>query len=163
MRLSEDTMKDAEGFVKWMSELLRSHPLKQQELVFEIHEKIASAHLKDAKVFFAGLKELHCGFAIEHFGVNEHAFNLVKHLPADYLKIDGSLMHKLAQNPEQQERVKNIATTAHDLGKLTIAEFVEDASSLSVLWQCGVKFIQGNFLQEPHPLMDYEFSEEATV
>ena len=49
------------------------------------------------------------------------------------------------------------------MGKLTIADLVEDASSLSVLWQCGVKFIQGNFLQEPHPLMDYEFSEEATV
>ena len=119
--------------------------------------------MKDAKQFLAGLKELRCGFAIEHFGARENAFQILKHLPADYLKIDGSLMHKLAQHPEQQDAVKSIAAQAHDMGKLTIAEFVEDASSLSVLWQCGVKFIQGNFLQEPHPLMDYEFWEEATV
>ena len=162
VKLSGASLGDPE-LLHWISERLKAARLQGDSLIFEVPEKIASAHLKDAKVFINGLKELHCGFAIEHFGVNEHAFNLLKHLPADYLKIDGSLMHKLAQNPEQQETVKNIATQAHDLGKLTIAEFVEDASSLSVLWQCGVKFIQGNFLQEPHPLMDYEFSEEATV
>ncbi len=162
VKLSGASLADPE-LLPWISERLKSARLQGDGLVFEVHEKTASTHLKDAKVFLNGLKELHCGFAIEHFGVNEHAFNLLKHLPADYLKIDGSLMHKLAQNPDQQETVKSIATQAHDLGKLTIAEFVEDASSLSVLWQCGVKFIQGNFLQEPHPLMDYEFSEEATV
>ena len=162
VKLSGASLDDPE-LPHWISERLKASRLQGDSLIFEVHEKTASAHLKNAKVFINGLKELHCGFAIEHFGVNEHAFNLLKHLPADYLKIDGSLMHKLAQNPSQQEIVKNIAAQAHDLGKLTIAEFVEDASSLSVLWQCGVKFIQGNFLQEPHPLMDYEFSEEATV
>ncbi len=162
IKLSGASLGDLE-LLPWISERMKSARLRGDSLVFEVHEKTASTHLKNAKVFLHGLKELHCGFAIEHFGANNHSFNLLKHLPADYLKIDGSLIHKLAQNPEQQEIVKRIAAQAHDLGKLTIAEFVEDASSLSVLWQCGVKFIQGNFLQEPHPLMDYEFSEEATV
>lgn len=162
IKLSGASLSDPE-LLPWISERLKSARLQGDSLVFELHQQTATAHLKEAKQFLIGLKQLRCGFAIEHFGTRENAFHILKHLATDYLKIDGSLMHKLAQNTEQQEMVKNIAAQAHEMGKLTIAEFVEDASSLSVLWQCGVKFIQGNFLQEPHPLMDYEFSEETTV
>lgn len=162
IKLSGVSLSDPE-LLPWISERLKAARLQGDSLVFELHQQTATAHLKEAKQFVAGLKQLRCGFAIEHFGARDNAFHILKHLATDYLKIDGSLMHKLAQNTEQQETVRNIAAQAHEMGKLTIAEFVEDASSLSVLWQCGVKFIQGNFLQEPHPLMDYEFSEETTV
>ena len=47
---------------------------------------------------------------------------------------------------------------ATNIGKQTVAEFVEDAASMSILWQCGVSFVQGNFLQEPEKVMSYEFS-----
>jgi EAL domain-containing protein (putative c-di-GMP-specific phosphodiesterase class I) len=47
---------------------------------------------------------------------------------------------------------------AHSRGKLTIAEAVQDANSLAVLWQCGINYIQGYFLKEPDEKLDYDFS-----
>ena len=46
------------------------------------------------------------------------------------------------------------------MGKLTIASFVESASVLSSLWQIGVNFIQGYYLQAPSEQMDYDFNAE---
>lgn len=48
------------------------------------------------------------------------------------------------------------------MGKLTIVPMVENTAQLTALWQCGANYIQGYYLQEPHPEMDYDFSiEEA--
>ena len=48
-----------------------------------------------------------------------------------------------------------------ELNKLTIAQCVQDATSLSVLWGMGINFIQGNFLQEPTADLDYDFTSMA--
>ncbi len=60
-----------------------------------------------------------------------------------------------------KDKVKLIVGNAHSSDIITIAEFVEDASSLNVLWQCGLDYIQGYFLQEPDATMSYDFSEGA--
>ena len=66
-------------------------------------------------------------------------------------------MADLAKTQENQERVKEICEQAHHAGKLTVAEFVEDAASMSILFTCGVNFVQGNFLPAPEQVMNYEF------
>ena len=66
-------------------------------------------------------------------------------------------MAELAKNKENQEKVKSIASEARNAGKTTIAEFVEDAGSMSILFSCGVNFVQGNFLQEPQRVMGFDF------
>ena len=73
--------------------------------------------------------------------------------------MEGSFMENLAENPQNQESIKNIAEQAAQLGKLSIAQQVPDAGSLSILWGMGINFIQGYFLQEPLPTMEYDFTE----
>jgi len=58
-------------------------------------------------------------------------------------------MTELPQHPENQKKIAEICAEARGLGKQTIAEWVEDAASTSLLFACGVDFVQGNFLQEP--------------
>jgi len=70
-------------------------------------------------------------------------------------------MEDLAENPQNQEAIKNIAEQAAELGKFTIAQHVPDAGSLSLLWGMGVNFIQGYFLQEPQAQMNYDFTDIA--
>ena len=53
----------------------------------------------------------------------------------------------------EAKKLKEICDQAHHAGKLTVAEFVEDAASMSILFSCGVNFVQGNFLQEPEKVM----------
>jgi hypothetical protein len=76
-------------------------------------------------------------------------FQLLKHVDAKYLKIDRTFMADFAKNKENQAKVKEICDQAHAHGKLTIAEFVEDAASMSILFTLGVNFVAGQLLQEP--------------
>jgi diguanylate cyclase (GGDEF) domain len=158
VKLSATSIVDP-GLAEWLSEALKARRLPGDALVLEVSESVAVTHLKQAKALIKRTKELHCGLAIEHFGSGLNPFNLVKHLPADYLKIDGAFMRDLAESQESQETVKSLTDMAHSMGKLTIAERVEDAGTLAVLWQCGVNYIQGYFLQEPDVSLSYDFSE----
>jgi len=116
--------------------------------------------LKHAKIFVKTLQDLHCKTALEHFGAGPNSFQLLKHLPVDFLKIDGSFIHNLASDTDNQAMVRSILATANSMNRQCIAEYVQDAHSLAVLWQSGIQFIQGNFLQEPSEALDYDFSSE---
>jgi len=141
--------------------MLKKHRLPGDALVFEISEADASTHLKHAKAFITAIHALRCRAALDHFGGSPNSFQLLKHLPVDFLKISGSFVHNLANAPDNQAMIKSIVEMARSMNKECIAEFVEDAHSLAVLFQHGVHYIQGYFLQEPSEQMDYDFSSEA--
>lgn len=159
IKLSAATLID-DGLAQFIGDCLREARLPGDALTFEIAEKYASQHLKHAKSLVKSLQELHCRTALEHFGAGPNSFQLLKHLPVDFLKIDGSFIHNLASDNDNQAMVKSILDTANSMNRKCIAEFVEDAHSLAVLWQSGIHFIQGNFLQEPSEALEYDFTGE---
>ena len=141
----------------WLARVLQKHRMSGENLVFEMPESKVMTNLKAAKIFLKGIKQLHAKFALEQFGSGLNSFQILKHLSADYLKIDRTYMEDLPKHKENQEKIKEISNQAHAMGKITIAEFVEDTASMSILWQCGVNYVQGNFLQEPEKVLSYEF------
>jgi diguanylate cyclase (GGDEF)-like protein/PAS domain S-box-containing protein len=140
----------------WVAQQLKNARLRGDALVFEMPESKVVTNLKPARAFVAGLKQIHCGFALEQFGSGLNSFQLLKHVDADYLKLDRNYMADLPKNKENQDKIKELCDQAAHSGKLTVAEFVEDAASMSILFSCGVNFVQGNFLQEPEKVMAYE-------
>ena len=158
IKVSGPTLDDHE-LPLWINERLKESRLPSDALVFEIAENDASSHLKSAKAFVQSLSALHCKTSIEHFGSSPNSFQLLKHLTVDYLKIDGKFIHNLMSDNDNQAMVKSIVEMARSMNKVCIAEFVEDASSLTVLFQYGIEYIQGYFLQEPSAGLTYDFSE----
>ncbi len=148
---------DDQTLLPWIALQLKNARQRGDALVFEMPESKVVTSLKPARAFVRGLEQLHCGFALEQFGSGLNSFQLLKHIPAHYLKVDRSYMAELPKNKENQERIKAMCEQAHNIGKLTIAEFVEDAASMSILFSCGINFVQGNFLQEPEQVMSYDF------
>jgi diguanylate cyclase (GGDEF)-like protein/PAS domain S-box-containing protein len=148
---------DDQGLLPWVALQLKNARQRGDALVFEMPESKVVTSLKPARAFLKGLEQLHCGFALEQFGSGLNSFQLLKHIPAHYLKVDRNFMAELPKNKENQERIRAICEQARNAGKLTIAEFVEDATSMSILFSCGINFVQGNFLQEPEQIMTYEF------
>ena len=71
------------------------------------------------------------------------------HLPVDFIKVDGTLMQGLSVDQELQQRVRDLVEQAKGKKVGTIAERVEDANTMAVLWQLGIEFIQGYFVNEP--------------
>lgn len=147
---------DDQTLLPWIAQQLKNARLRGDALVFEMPESKVVTSLKPARAFVTGLKQLHCGFALEQFGSGLNSFQLLKHVDANYLKLDRSYMAELPKHKEHQEKIKELCDQAHHAGKLTVAEFVEDAASMSILFSCGVNFVQGNFLQEPEKVMAYE-------
>jgi EAL domain-containing protein (putative c-di-GMP-specific phosphodiesterase class I) len=74
--------------------------------------------------------------------------------PMQYLKIDGSLMQSLASNRELQDQVRAFVSTAQKRSILTIAERVEDANTMAVLFQIGAAYVQGHYVQEPDVVLE---------
>lgn len=160
VKLAANSLKDT-SLMAWLKEQLKKYNVPKDSLIFEVKESVAITNLKYTAELAKSLQELNCGFALDDFGTGSNPFELLKHIPADYLKLERSFMEELSTSTENQEAVKAITERAMEMNKLTIAQCVQDATSLSVLWGMGINFIQGNFLQEPSPDLDYDFTSMA--
>lgn len=158
IKLSASSLKD-DTLIDWLTYQIKEKEIPANTLNFEVKETVAVTNLKNAKNLSHKLKTIGCGFILDDFGTGTNPFQLLDHIHADYVRIESSFMDKLGENPQNQEAIKNIAEKAAELGKLTIAQHVPDATSLSLLWGMGVNFIQGYFLQEPMAEMEYDFTE----
>jgi diguanylate cyclase (GGDEF)-like protein/PAS domain S-box-containing protein len=151
VKLTSRSLEDTK-LLPWLGERLKQAGLKNGKLVLETTESKVVTALRPAQEFIRAWKELGGQFALEQFGSGLNSFQLLNHIDADYLKIDRSYMADLPQQVESQKKVVEICRQARELKKQTIAEWVEDAASTSLLFACGVDFVQGNFLQEPQRL-----------
>jgi diguanylate cyclase (GGDEF)-like protein len=155
--LSADSIRDP-GLPQWVSENIAKARINGQQLVFMVNEAQALNQLKAVKTLARALKEFKCQFAIDEFGTGLNPFQLVKHINADYVRINHVFMEGLVQNPENQESIRELTYRAGDMALKTITPGVTDAAVLSVLWTLDVDFIQGEFLQSPQKELDYDFS-----
>ena len=156
VKVSAASLAD-ETLLPWLSKLLQKARLPERSIVFELTEEAVINHLGAAKTFVNGLQALECPCSLERFGVNKKFYELLRHLPVLYLKIDASYLLDLPSNKDNQAMIQAIADIAQASGKFTIAPFVEDASSLALLWQAGVDYLQGHFLQPPEAQMNFDF------
>ena len=121
-------------------------------LTFEITETAAIVNIQKARAFAERIAELGCGFALDNFGAGFGSFYYLKHLPFDVLKIDGEFVRNLTDSVKDQAVIKSLARIATELGKQTVAEFVEDAETLELLRLYGVDFAQGFHIGIPQPV-----------
>lgn len=158
LKLSAASLTD-ETLIDWLNFQIKEKKLPDNSLVFEVKENIAVTNLKHTKELSEKLHKIKCGFVLDDFGTGTNPFQLLDHIHVDYVRMERSFMENLAENPQHQEIIQNIAERAAELGKFSIAQFVPDAGSLSILWGMGVNFIQGHFLQEPSAELNYDFTE----
>ncbi|MCB1629806.1 MAG: EAL domain-containing protein, partial [Xanthomonadales bacterium] len=157
VKISPESIQDG-TILQWLAQQLKQAKLPGKHLVLEMPESKVVTNLKPARLLAQGLTQLHCGFTLEQFGSGLNSFQLLKHVPAKYIKIDRSYMADLPKHKENELKVRELCDEARGVGREVIAEFVEDAASMSILFSCGVSFVQGNFLQEPEKVMSYEFN-----
>jgi EAL domain-containing protein (putative c-di-GMP-specific phosphodiesterase class I)/GGDEF domain-containing protein len=152
VRLSRDSVLDA-AFVDWLKTQLGAGKHEPQRICFQITESIAEQYMNAAVAQLGALKKLGFRIAIERFGSGRDPSKLLNAVPLDFIKIDGALVQDLSVNPETQAAVKKLVEQAVKLKIETIAERVEDANTMAVLWQLGVQFIQGYFVNAPEEVV----------
>jgi EAL domain-containing protein (putative c-di-GMP-specific phosphodiesterase class I) len=123
------------------------------KLCFQVSEEDATQYLTQTKTLAEQLAARGYRFAIEHFGVGRDSARVLASTPIQFLKIDGSLMQSLSTDHGLQERVRSFIGTASKRGILTIAERVEDANTMAVLFQLGAAYMQGHYVHEPEVVL----------
>ena len=136
---------------------LKAHSVSGEHLVLQLPESKIYTHLRPLQAFQKIVASFGCRLCLEQFGTSLNSFQMLQHFDPAILKIDRGFIADLAKNPENQKKVKEFVAEARKLDKQTIAEFVSDASSMTVLFSIGVDLVQGNFLAPPSPAMNYEF------
>lgn len=136
---------------------LKAHAVPGEHLVLQLPESKIFAHLRPLQAFQKIVAGFGCKLCLEQFGTSLNSFQMLTHFDPAILKIDRSFIADLAKNPESQKKVREFVAKARELGKQTVAEFVSDAASMTVLFSIGVDLVQGNFLAPPSAAMNYEF------
>ncbi|KPQ28154.1 MAG: EAL domain protein [Marinobacter excellens HL-55] len=158
LNITAETLQD-KTFTPWLSVALKAARLPGDSLIFQIREGDANNYMKQAKEFTKSVHELHSKVSICQFGCALNPFNTLKHIEADYVKIDGSFTEEIQKSDEAKEQVKEMVKSLQNAGKFTIIPLVENAGVLATLWQAGVNYIQGYYLQAPVPEMNYDFGD----
>lgn len=152
VRLSRETVKD-ETFLDWLGNHLRSSRAEPERLCFQVTEESAATYITQVKSLVSTLRERRFRFALESFGGGRDSLGMLESLPLDFVKIDGAVIQGLAADPQLQQRVRALVEAAQKRSVQTIGERVEDANTMAVLWQLGVQFIQGYFVNEPEEVV----------
>jgi EAL domain-containing protein (putative c-di-GMP-specific phosphodiesterase class I) len=140
-----------EGFLDFIRGQLSHFNVPCQSICFEITETAAIARLDKATHFIQELRALGCLFSLDDFGAGMSSFAYLKHLPVDYLKIDGGFVKDMADDPIDRAMVEAINSVGHVMGKKTIAEFVDSDRVIALLREIGVDFAQGYGVAKPRP------------
>ncbi len=139
-------------FLETIEPMLQALGSRAANLIFEVTETAAVTNLGQAIAFAKRLEPYGSRLALDDFGAGFSSFYYLKHLPCAYLKIDGEFIRTLPTSEVNQVFVRANVALAQGLGKLTVAEFVEDAETLHLLTELGVDYAQGYYIGRPEPL-----------
>jgi diguanylate cyclase (GGDEF)-like protein/PAS domain S-box-containing protein len=154
VNLSGTSITD-EGFLRYLKRQFIDWRVPHDTICFEITETAAIRNLASARAFMQELSALGCTFALDDFGTGLSSYGYLKELPVDYLKIDGSFVRGMTEDPVSYALVESINQIGHVLGLKTIAEWAEDKNILNQLRALNVDFAQGFGIGQAIPVCDF--------
>jgi EAL domain-containing protein (putative c-di-GMP-specific phosphodiesterase class I) len=160
INLSGTSLGD-ESLLKYIRTAIAESGLDPRILCFEITETSAISHLPNAIRLMTELQQLGCRFALDDFGAGMSSFTYLKHLPVNYLKIDGAFVKDMLQDATSRAMVEMIHRIGQVMGKQTIAEFAESEAIVDALRNIGVDYAQGYAVARPVPLAQLLGATEA--
>jgi len=151
INLSGNSLADS-TLLQYIRENISSSGIPANNVCFEITETAAINNLEQARKIITELKYLGCQFALDDFGSGVSSFTYLKNLPVDYLKIDGSFVMDMINDPINIAMVAAINEIGHVMGIKTIAECAESKEIIEQLTRLGVDYAQGYAISTPMPI-----------
>ena len=153
INLSGQSLGD-DSFHEFIVTRLKKEKINPENICFEITETAAITNLGKAKRFMDRMKQMGCKFSLDDFGSGVSSFSYLKDLPVDFLKIDGTFIKDMIDNPVDYAMVEAVNRIGHVMRLKTIAEFVENDEILKQLKLLGINYAQGYGIAKPSPIED---------
>ena len=147
IKLSAATIGAGGEFLHWLQDAIPGDDATRHGVIFCLREQDARSQSRAARTLAAELQALKFRIALTHFGGSAQAAQMLDDLPAAFVKLSPDFAKQLATGAD--ERLDNIVAATRDRQIPLIAEQIEDANSMAHLWQAGVNYVQGHFIQEP--------------
>jgi len=151
INLSGGSLSDP-TLLPFIREALAEHQVPAHLICFEVTETVAIANLQIAVKLMTELKALGCTLSLDDFGSGMSSFSYLKQLPVDVVKIDGSFVRNMLDNPVDYAMVEAVNNIAHQMGLQTLAEYVESPDLVESLLELGVDMLQGYGIAKPQSL-----------
>jgi EAL domain-containing protein (putative c-di-GMP-specific phosphodiesterase class I) len=148
VNVSKRSFEDPSIF-EYFAELFSNPLVDQKRIIFEIADNAAVSNYQSTNALISKISGLGCVLALNDFGVEYPSLHYLKNAPVDYVKIDGSLIRQLDKNNDDRVFVKALIELAQAFGKKTVAEFVENEDTLTILKEFGIDYAQGYYIGKP--------------
>lgn len=136
-----------------VEERLARDPIEPGRLILELTETAPVRNWQRVQATIQRLSRSGCSFALDDFGTGYSTFSHLQNVPADWVKIDGTFVHRLDSDTTNRAIVDAIKTMADALGKKVVAEWVEDPRLVAALTDLGVEYAQGYHWGRPSPYL----------
>ena len=136
-------------FLDKLIQLLGHFSPPRHWLQFEITESSRIHDLEAANTFLRALRKLGHQVSLDDFGAGAAAFQYLRALEVDCVKIDGIYVKEARDSDKGKAFLRSIASLCIDLGIDTVGEMVEDQPSADFLHEIGVRFGQGYLFGKP--------------
>jgi len=162
MKLSSESLND-KMLITWVSNYLKNSRIRgQQRLFFELSEHVIVKNMSSIKEFAKSMKDLGCGLVLDHFGDTAHSMEILNELSVDFVKIQSASINEISINNDLRIKYESLIRSALEKCDDVIVGAVENPHNLSLIWDWGVRYVQGYFIQPPHKDLLFDFENTVT-
>ena len=158
INISSSTICD-DSFIAWLKVALKASGLAPKQIIFQLREIDVGRHQTQAINFIQSLTSIQSKVALSHFGLAIAPMQLLKTISVDYVKFDAQVIEKTQADGSNLEDISDLINALKAEDENIIVPFVERAEMIPSLWQFGIHYIQGHFLQPPSATMDFDFND----
>ena len=148
VKLSPATIEAGEAFTSWLATAIEQRPVEPSALIFSFREDDVRSNARPATHLAQSLADAGFRVALTHYGSTPKAVQVLDRMPAHFIKLAPDFARQMLGR-EEDERLAHIIASAREREIPLIAEQIEDANSMARLWQAGINYVQGHFIQEP--------------
>ena len=159
INLSAATIQD-EKFSPWLKLALKTSNTPAAKITLQLRENDAGRYIEQSKTLISQLRAIGCKVALTHFGLSSNPLLVLDKLAVDFVKLDKQLIQDIKAGGEEEEETRQLIILLKEMEQHCIAPFVESPTLIPTLWQNGIEYIQGHYIQAPSSEMDYSFNEE---
>ncbi|MBN1378539.1 MAG: EAL domain-containing protein [Gammaproteobacteria bacterium] len=162
LNISGHTLADESVMAQLITEIAKAR-LEPDSLVLEVGKHAIQTRLPQVKALNQSIMKLKQKFAIDHYEENDNSLNYLKHISADFLKIDNSVLDNLNLDFDKQQAVRGILEKAKENNISVIASQVDKPDILPTLYGFGVQYVQGYIIGEPGTRLEYQALDDTTL